>query len=584
MKRTLEHLLPRPRSLRLTDGIRLGGPGAGATERRHVDGHGPEGYRLITTRDGIWSEASTDAGHFRAAATLRQLETLYGAAIPCMEIEDAPELAVRAYMLDISRCRVPTMRQLERLVDLLAAFKFNQLQLYMEHTFAYAGHEAAWGAASPLTPEEVRQLDAYCAARHIELVPNQNAFGHMERWLRHDAYKPLAESPDGFHHPVAGWKPHGSVLYPDNAAVDFIAGLLDQLLPCFGSRDVHLGCDEPWELGQGRSAARVEREGRHAVFLEHVRRLASLCEERRHRMLFWSDELRADPGRIAEFPAHCVPVAWGYEADHAFEPEAEAFAAAGRDFLIAPGDSSWNSFTGRLETAHRNIRQAALVARNFEARGLLLTSWGDHGHQQQWPAQLPGLLLAAQAGWNPGALDDFNLADALNRHVFADSAQILGPLWVELALLDNHCPPRLHPLNSSFHYDALYAAPGRIRKAMRPHGEDCLFHALGLLDSLEKQLARAAPACADADWLVDETRLAIAMARCGLRRAQAIGKGADPQAAFADWDTILKDFSACWLRRSRPGGLDESLAKLAHRPPPGHLADSLPAQNPPLEA
>lgn len=580
MKSPLEHLVPRPRSLRLTEGV---GPEGALPERFPVDGLGPEAYRLIITKESVRSEASTEVGHFHASTTFEQLRAIHGAVIPCMEIEDAPELPVRAYMLDISRCRVPTVEHLERLVGLLAALKFNQLQLYTEHTFAYAGHEVVWADASPLTEADIRHLEALCGRHHIELVPNQNAFGHMERWLRHPEYKHLAESPDGFQHPIAGWKPHGSVLYPDDESLRFVDGLLNQLLPCFRSDWVHLGCDEPWELGQGRSAGRITRDGRHAVFLDYVSKLAGLCHLRGKKLLFWSDELRSDPSRIRDFPENCLPIAWGYEADHAFEPEAEAYAAAGRDFMVAPGDSSWNSFTGRLETARRNIRQAALVARHFEAEGLLLTSWGDHGHQQTWPTQLPGLLLGAQACWNPGAMDDFNLADALDRHVFNDSAHILGPLWVELASLDNHCPPRLHPVNSSFAYDALYAAPGRIRKAMRPHGEECLFNALGLLEDLEKQLARAVPGCPDGDWILEETSLAIAFSRAGLKRAQALAKGTDPELAFHDWELLLKRFRHSWLCRSRPGGLDESLAKLTHRPPPGHLADTM-SQNPVLEA
>ena len=65
-------------------------------------------------------------------------------------------------MLDISRDRVPTMRTLRLVVDLLARYRYNQLQLYTEHTFAYTKHPSVWEEADPLTAEEVRKLDAYC--------------------------------------------------------------------------------------------------------------------------------------------------------------------------------------------------------------------------------------------------------------------------------------------------------------------------------------------------------------------------------------------------------------------------------------
>ena len=81
----------------------------------------------------------------------------------------------RGYMLDISRDKVPTMSTLRQIIDLLKVCNYNQFQLYTEHTFRYAKHEPAWRNASPLTPTEVRELDAYCRMNDIELVPNQNS-------------------------------------------------------------------------------------------------------------------------------------------------------------------------------------------------------------------------------------------------------------------------------------------------------------------------------------------------------------------------------------------------------------------------
>ena len=66
--------------------------------------------------------------------------------------------------------------------DLLKVCNYNQFQLYTEHTFRYAGHEAVWRNASPLTPAEIRELDLYCRMNDIELVPNQNSFGFNLSW------------------------------------------------------------------------------------------------------------------------------------------------------------------------------------------------------------------------------------------------------------------------------------------------------------------------------------------------------------------------------------------------------------------
>ena len=101
-------------------------------------------------------------------------------------------------MLDIARDRVPTLETLFGLVDRLAGWKLNQVQLYTEHTFAYAGHEEVWAGASPYTAEELGAIDRHCRSVGIELVANQNTLGHFERWLRHERYRDAGHRPRRF--------------------------------------------------------------------------------------------------------------------------------------------------------------------------------------------------------------------------------------------------------------------------------------------------------------------------------------------------------------------------------------------------
>ena len=135
-------------------------------------------------------------------------------------------------------------------------------------------------------------------------------------------------------------------------------------------------------------------------------------------------------------------------------------------------------------------------------------------------------------------------------------------MCVELARTDSLIPAKINPINHSFPFDALFGAKARIRKAMRPHGEECLFPALSHLDQLHRELHKAAPGCKDATWLMEEFRLAMEMTRTGLHRADALAKEHDPDVYFSDWTEIQKRFRKVWRRRSREGGLAESLERL----------------------
>lgn len=170
----------------------------------------PGAYRLSVEPTGVGVVAGSAAGLWSGVVTLIQMlkicnETEVAAAVgvqkrlqlPTVRISDWPDLKIRGYMLDISRNKVPTLAAAKELVDLLASLKFNQLQLYTEHTFAYQHHQEVWEDSDPFTGADILELDAYCRAKFVALVPNQQSCGHLHKFLVHKRYEGLAECPEG---------------------------------------------------------------------------------------------------------------------------------------------------------------------------------------------------------------------------------------------------------------------------------------------------------------------------------------------------------------------------------------------------
>jgi hexosaminidase len=368
-----------------------------------------QAYRLETTGRGWRIEAGDAAGAFYGLCTLAQWLELHRspdgriAEAPRIRVEDAPSFSVRGAMLDVSRNRVPTMETLFALVDRFAALKLNHLQLYVEHTFAYAGHETAWRGWSPLTAEEVRALDDHCRERFVELVPNQNSFGHFHRWLVHDEYRHLAECPEGIEHPFGDDREPFSLCATDPRSLDLLDDLYEQLLPNFRSDLFNVGLDETFDLGQGRSAAEVARLGKGRVYLDFLRAVHRLVQKQGRRMLFWGDIVLEHPELIPELPEDVIALEWGYEADHPFAEHGECFAASKREHWVCPGTSSWLSFAGRATNAMENLASAARHGVANGATGYLITDWGDQGHLQPLPASFVGWLAGACFGWNAEA-------------------------------------------------------------------------------------------------------------------------------------------------------------------------------------
>ncbi|MCA9298502.1 MAG: family 20 glycosylhydrolase, partial [Phycisphaerales bacterium] len=381
----------------------------------------PEAYELAFTRDGLEVTCGDLSGRRHALTTAAHLLALDD--IPFVHVEDAPAFAVRGVMLDVSRDRIPTMEELLDLVDRFAALKINHLQLYTEHTFAYAGHEDVWRGWSPMTPDEIRSLDAHCSSKGIELAANQNCFGHLSSWLRHDRYAHVAETHGTWMFDIFERSGPFSLCPTDERSLEFVRGLLDQLLPCFTSRLVNIGCDETFDVGQGRAKAIVERDGRAAVHARFVNQIARDVLERGGVPMFWADIALSAPEVMDTLPPELISLAWGYEPEAPFAEWARVHEEMGRPFWVCPGTSSWRSFTGRTTERTGNL-EAAAGCRG--ADGFLVTDWGDVGHQQTRPIGLHGIAHGASLAWNPDAPFD---ASASSFVAFGDAA--VGP-WLEV--------------------------------------------------------------------------------------------------------------------------------------------------------
>ena len=388
-----------------------------------------QGYCLEINSSGVLLTGKDEAGLYYGLHTLGQWLDLHGpgSAIQGVFMEDYPHFPNRGVMLDVSRSKVPCMATLYEWVDQLAALKINQLQLYMEHTFAYEGHEQVWRDASPITGQEIQLLDTWCRERFVELVPNQNSFGHFHRWLIHQPYRSLAECPEGVEHPFSRDIEPFSLCPTHPGSLNLLKDLYGQLLPNFSSNLLNTGLDETLDLGMGGSRGICEEMGKEEVYLQFLQKVHDLAASHGRRMQFWGDIIIKRPDLLEKLPKDAIALEWGYEADHPFEEHSQAFAGSGLDFYVCPGTSGWSSLLGRVDNARENLKAAAQHGKTAGASGYLITDWGDFGHLQPLPVSYPGFVLGAAYAWNAQcSLSQEDLISALDRWVFRDHSQTMG--------------------------------------------------------------------------------------------------------------------------------------------------------------
>ncbi len=531
----------------------------------------PDAYRLYIEGDKIKLSSSTDAGKFFAMKTLQQLSRQVDSDgfLSNIKIEDNPVFKNRAVMLDISRNKVPVMENIYRLVDLWSELKLNQLQLYTEHTFAYKKHKKVWGNSSPFTHEQIKSLDKYCRDRAMELVPNQNSFGHMERWLKHEEYISMAEAPDGFDDPWGGHFDVSSTFYPESEDVlPFLSELYDELLPCFSSNTLNVGGDETFDLGQGKSKYRCKEIGVGKVYLDFIKKLEKEVSSRGKKMQFWGDIILNHPELIDDIPKNLIAMNWGYEANHPFEKETKAFADAGIEFYVCTGTSAWNSIAGRWNNALGNIKSAAIHGLKNGATGFMITEWGDNGHLQQFPVPVPGYTAGASAAWRGSKGTEINFEKNLSIHYFKDKTKKAAKALLKMADLYNDYSNNMHNM-SIFSAVLLGSSYNGYQEEYHKFGEIDFLPAIPVLDQVDRLLEEMEITGLDSYLLAEELLFTSKFLRFGVDIATDIfstpGRNIKeiPLSRRKEFSlsihSLIPEFKRLWLNRNRDGGLIDSL-------------------------
>ncbi|TVR71019.1 MAG: hypothetical protein EA408_10180 [Marinilabiliales bacterium] len=561
------------------------------------DGRLPEqGYSLIIGAGGIDIEGGGNAGLFYGLVTLGQIIDQSEGNIPAMKITDWPDMETRGVMLDISRDKVPSMETLYGIVDFLASMKYNHLQLYVEgFSFAYESFRELWeDTETPVTGEEMKLLDRYCAERFIDLVPNQNSLGHMSAWLETERFSDLAECPGGYK--LMGLIDMKSTLnVSDKRSMELVRQMTDDMLPWFSSGYFNANLDEPFELGKCKNRKLAEEKGVGRLYIDFVKELESFIRSKGKRMMMWGDIVTRHPEIIPQIPEDVVMIEWGYESVHPFEQNCRRYHEAGLDFMVAPGTSSWTSITGRTSNMMENISNAVGSGLKYDAMGMLLTDWGDMGHWQYWPVSYAPLAYGAALSWNYDSRDDLPLAEFLNRSVFADRAGIMGSLVLdmgrynrfeeyEMLNMTTTMMTYMLGLTDKVMVDAIYAKmlegvfdltgydEELTSAVMKRFDEPAPYDYRSIIsytEMLRNSLTEADMDRADAQLIKDEYTNAVNMIHLGARARQYMIYRRENSAAgnivlleqILDLaDEVEREHRRLWLARNREGGLERSLS------------------------
>jgi hexosaminidase len=336
---------------------------AGGISLRHAPDLPAEGYLLDVTERGIDIRGGSAAGVFYGVQTLRQLlpaSALRRARIgdspllvPAVRIEDAPRFGWRGVLLDVARHFMPVAGVL-RFIDLAAFHKLNVLHLHLTDDQGWRievpGRPrlttvGAWRPATMLgsrihdrydtrphggfyTADDLLEIVAYAAERHVTVVPEIDMPGHMQAAIA--AYPELGNGFAGGVRTSWGISPH--VLNVSDTALDFCRAVLDHVCEIFPGELIGIGGDEcpagEWDSPAARERIAAEGlAGPHELQAWFTARMAEHLKNHGRRVFGW-DEILAGGA-----PAGATIAAW-----RGAEPAVLA-ARAGHDVVSCPDTS-----------------------------------------------------------------------------------------------------------------------------------------------------------------------------------------------------------------------------------------------------
>ncbi len=399
---------------------------------------GAEGYRLEVTDAGVRLHAATAAGLFHGVQTLLQLlpqaveapaaATAFDACLPAVRIVDRPRFAWRGFMLDEGRHFHGKATVLD-LLDVMAMLKLNVFHWHLTEDQGWRiaidafpkltevasrragtarglvdmllGRHDGVPHAGIYTADDIREVVAYAAERHIEVVPEIEMPGHSKAAVA--AYPELSCSGGPFTVPTRFGIFRDIYCAGKESTFTFLETVLERVLELFPGRYVHIGGDEApmarWQKCPD-CRRRMQTEGLASpreLQTYFTNRMAGFLARRGRRAIGWNEILGPGlhPGAVVQY--------WVRHREHVVEA-----ARHGCKIIVSPffdyylDHSYWLtplSRTYRHEPVFREL-DAAAADNILGIEAPLWTEFVPSRARLDYQA-FPRLLAVAETAWTP---------------------------------------------------------------------------------------------------------------------------------------------------------------------------------------
>lgn len=420
---------------------------------------GQEGYKLSVTANGIRLESATTSGFFYGLTSLKKMlpaciaagvkdEKVVTYELPLVQITDKPRFPYRGFMLDVAR-HFFSVQEVKKMLDVMAIYKLNKFHFHLtedqgwrwevkkypkltkvgavaSNTYVTSMEHGAYWTNQQYGPyfytrEELKEIVAYAAAKHIEVIPEIDMPGHFSAAMA--AYPEFSCNPDGVHRVETWGGVFTDVLNVANPkAVRFVKDILDELMSIFPSKNVHIGGDEcpttAWENNAECQAMykKLNLTSYRQLQTHFIAEITDYLKSKGRKISVWNEtvtEKGADLQLMKKTGAtvYCwVPARKGAEIANSLGLPS-IYTVYGPYYINrAPRKDGWMKTLPGNGSDHLKATYEEQPTDFSHSIGVQGTFWTEHvatPDVMEFLA-LPRLIAVGEAGWSPQSKKNFN--------------------------------------------------------------------------------------------------------------------------------------------------------------------------------
>ncbi|KAF9956592.1 hypothetical protein BGZ72_002645 [Mortierella alpina] len=312
----------------------------------------------------------------------------------------------QAVMIDCSRGGVLKQSSVFDLMRNCALMGINMMQLYTEDTYEMEGETFFGYLRGGYSRQELVSMDDYAFALGIELVPCIQTLGHLGQILQWPKYHVYRDTNEVL---LANW----------DETYNLIEKMITTISSPLRSKRIHIGLDEAGGVGEGRYRQIFGYEDPSRVFLLHLKRVQDICKKLELQPMIWSDMLftlanknnslagyydGGTPKLADNLPPDIDLVYWDYyhTASQSYAAKIEQHRELGcANPWVATAAWTWNRFWCALPFTFATIQASCQASKRKDqgVKNMMITIWGDEGHECDMFSALPAMYYFADHGY-----------------------------------------------------------------------------------------------------------------------------------------------------------------------------------------